>query len=618
MRDLSTGILTKKKWRWDLHGVLFFFLLVGGILRFYKLNYQSVWLDEIHTLMEADPSKSWADMYNLLLVAEPHPPLYFALMHVLFSVFGYSTLILRAFSALLGVVSLYYGYRLGKELYSKQAGLLFTGLMSFNYFHLYYSQEGRPYAFLLLFTILSYSALIRFIRTPNWRNTMYYGLLTALMLYGHFFGLFVLFAQYILFAVMLVAAPKADRKVLLLKMAASALLILVLFIPALPLLMKSLEIKNFWIPYPTPDAMNLIFGEFFGSSQYVMFLVSIPILIYFVSLAKVQRTDFNYKSVVADKEVFSFLLLSSWILVVVGLTVLKSYLSNSILISRYFIVLLPAIGLMISIGIGKIRNPIIAGVLFAAMLFASVADIIVTKRYYTQPNRTQFRDATDVILQKGTKGENVVSSLGIYLPYFLKDRPLITQTLDEYVATLRQDPTARKSFWYLDAHGRPYKVTEETQKFLDELYFLTDTFEGYDIFTRHYVLKTDASVARPVTMPSAASSQAATAHNIESFRMDGKKLIVSGWACFKGVSSVDTDMKTMLVKDGKGQLLQATMKLRPDVTSFFSSEYDLSHSGFEISESLDLPPGEYELAIILRGKSGKEAQINTGKKVRLP
>ena len=67
--------------------VLTIVLLIAAMLRFYHIDYQSVWLDEVHTLNEANPSLSLPELYNAVLQSDPHPPLYFILVHFIFQIF---------------------------------------------------------------------------------------------------------------------------------------------------------------------------------------------------------------------------------------------------------------------------------------------------------------------------------------------------------------------------------------------------------------------------------------------------------------------------------------------------------------------------------------------------
>ena len=152
-------------------------IIFGGVLRFYRIDYQSVWLDELHTINESSPSNSLGDLYTAITNGEQMPPLYFYSVYFLFKIFGYTTFVVRMYSAFLGVGSIYAFYILGKELFDKKTGIIGAFLLSVNYFHLFYSQESRPYIFLFLFGILSFYRLIVFIKNPTRRNALFYAIL---------------------------------------------------------------------------------------------------------------------------------------------------------------------------------------------------------------------------------------------------------------------------------------------------------------------------------------------------------------------------------------------------------------------------------------------------------
>ena len=71
----------------------------------------------------------------------------------IFKVFGYTTFVARLFSAILGILSIYGINILGKELINKKVGLISALILTINPFHLYFSQEARPYILLFLFSI---------------------------------------------------------------------------------------------------------------------------------------------------------------------------------------------------------------------------------------------------------------------------------------------------------------------------------------------------------------------------------------------------------------------------------------------------------------------------------
>ena len=196
--EIEKGILKKKRgWIRD-NIALVSIIAIAACLRIYKIDYQSLWVDEIHTLNETNPEFSFSEMYSALLRAEPHPQLYFVLVHFAFKIFGYSSLVLRLFSAVVGVAGVISMYFLGREIFNRKTGLYAAILIAFNYFHLFYSQEARMYALFFLCTTLSFYFFIRFLKRPTTKSCLIYTFFALTMAYSHFFGLFSLASQYLI------------------------------------------------------------------------------------------------------------------------------------------------------------------------------------------------------------------------------------------------------------------------------------------------------------------------------------------------------------------------------------------------------------------------------------
>src|SRR5688572_24771984 len=141
-------------------------LLIGALFRFSGLDNQSLWLDELHTMNEADPNISWAALFNQLKCCDPHPPLHFIITRLSFSLFGHTEMVARMVTAVAGTLSILVMYGLGKELKNKNLGLLAALLTSFNYYNVFYSQEARVYIFAFLFAALSFLFFIKLIKKP--------------------------------------------------------------------------------------------------------------------------------------------------------------------------------------------------------------------------------------------------------------------------------------------------------------------------------------------------------------------------------------------------------------------------------------------------------------------
>ena len=142
-------------------------LLTGLLLRFYGLTYQSLWLDELHTMNEADPAISWSNLFSQLKCCDPHPPLHFIITRLAFTIFGHTEFVARAISALIGTASIAALYLLGKEMCNKTVGLIAAALTCVNYYNIYYSQEARMYILAFLFAALSYLYFIKLIKNTT-------------------------------------------------------------------------------------------------------------------------------------------------------------------------------------------------------------------------------------------------------------------------------------------------------------------------------------------------------------------------------------------------------------------------------------------------------------------
>jgi uncharacterized membrane protein len=173
-------------WLWSV-------LTLGGVLRFYRLDFQSLWYDEgLQYYVVSNNS-----LGELLSQTRSfHPPLSF-LTNYAFLLFGQSEFFLRLPSALFGFASLPVFYILTQELTSKRVALVSTFVLAVSPFHVWYSQDGRMYSQLLFFSLLSSVLLLESIRRSELRWWAYYVLVSAAGIYTHIFMLLILVAQFI-------------------------------------------------------------------------------------------------------------------------------------------------------------------------------------------------------------------------------------------------------------------------------------------------------------------------------------------------------------------------------------------------------------------------------------
>lgn len=464
--------------------IILLILILAAVLRFYHIDYQSLWLDEICSLIEANPEIKWSDLEGNIILTDPHPPLYFALMKILFQLFGYTSLVARAFSAVVGVVGVYAIYLLGKEINNKNTGLIAAFLLAINSFHIYYSQEVRMYALLVLLTVLSYYRLVVYLKENTYKNATLYGLFTGLMLLTQFFGLFVFVSQVIIFLFVFIKKEKAYKLLFFKQLLVSGFVIIISFLPALTIFIETTKKKYTAIKPTTIDTVFLIFKDFVQQSYILLFLYSclVVVCIYYAFKEKMKQ---------------NYLILFSWIIISLALPILRSYLVTPMIVSRYFITILPAFIILVSIAVLKFKYAIIKILLLLCLTIVTFYELFIFNDYYNKITKTQFREITEFIKKENKENDQVVSNLYWYLTFFFNKKEgvqVVEAGLEDHIQEMMRNQNKVISFWYFGAFGTYFNITPESQTFLDEKFILAHSFDQFDSWTKHYVIKSEENV----------------------------------------------------------------------------------------------------------------------------
>ncbi len=158
-------------------------LLFGTALRFYQLGHRSFWHDEVLTMLSS--TGSFGDVVINPQVNTNIPPFYYAIVNLLLN-FGDSESLVRFPSALFGSVSILLFFCVCRNWLGSKHGLVGAALLAISPFHLWYSQEARPYALLILLGLGSVF-LFQLLKEKrnNWRVRAGFILVTAATFYCH-------------------------------------------------------------------------------------------------------------------------------------------------------------------------------------------------------------------------------------------------------------------------------------------------------------------------------------------------------------------------------------------------------------------------------------------------
>ena len=178
---------------------------LASFLRFYGIAHQGFWFDEANTalLVHFSPGK----MLGLIPQTESTPPLYYCVAWVWARVFGYGEAGLRSLSALAGVLTVPVAYGAGAKLISRRAGLIAAALCACNPLLIWYSQEARSYALLVLLSAASLLAFAYLLERPTARTAAAWVIASALALATHYYALLVVLPE----ALWLLGAHRRSR-----------------------------------------------------------------------------------------------------------------------------------------------------------------------------------------------------------------------------------------------------------------------------------------------------------------------------------------------------------------------------------------------------------------------
>src|SRR3990172_843798 len=185
---LLSGVINGKR----IQVSLFLILILGFLLRLYQLGVPSLWNDELNTAGRID--------YPLIqviknLFVSPFPPLYYILMHLWVNIFGVSEITLRFPSLIFSVLSIFFIFKLAKELYDEEVGLISALLLSVSPYSINYAHEAKMYSMLWFLGILSFYYFYKFTNDPTYQDLFLYILFTTLSLYTLYVGFLFMVVQ---------------------------------------------------------------------------------------------------------------------------------------------------------------------------------------------------------------------------------------------------------------------------------------------------------------------------------------------------------------------------------------------------------------------------------------
>lgn len=374
--------------------ILLFFLIfiVGFILRlWHSVKIQGLWYDEAYSFYVAKESFPMGILHRLFS-EDYHAPLYYFILHFWMDIFGKGDFVLRFFSVISGGLSIVAAYFCGKELVSRRTGIIASSLFAVNSLLIYYSQEVRFYSLSVLFATLALLFLIKLKNKPSKLN--YAGLIISnlCLMYTFVIGFILVSLQAVAFGVYLYYKNREKLKTFIYLQIFTFILFLPYFIPLVYKLtqMTKLFVGSYeWINFNlsgvyivfqnmfSPILMNLYnnnvqfyFGEILRqlliNPLTTLFFILLPVIIAVIALSRV----------IKEKNEFLYVIFSYPVLFII-LEIIATLMGKFGFLSRYVLVCVPALLVVIAYGLTRINNSKIGNSLFASLIAVNLFFLVV-------------------------------------------------------------------------------------------------------------------------------------------------------------------------------------------------------------------------------------------------
>lgn len=421
--------------------ILIVILLVAFLLRVYDLGHESIWMDEAFSVSVAK-----LDFLGIIkgTAKDLHPPLYYLLLHFWIKLFGISEFTIRFMSVIFGVFTVFMVYKIGAQIFSKDAGLLSALLIALSIFNIFYSQEARMYSLMAMLTLISLYYFIMLFQKRDAGVSIGYIFSTVFLIYTHVYGLFIVIAQNI-YVLLLLLVLRKQSKLNFRGWAYLQFLIVLLFSPWIYVLITQIiRIEsNFWIPVPH---IKKLIGPFITYSG------SIPLFLLFVILSFFSILGYKKNEISSSMKNFYdtmknrlFQLNSAgtgliliWLLTPIILPFIISQISAPIYVTKYTIGASLAFFILVASGITKISHKIVKSSIVLLIIILSVFNV---NKYYSSVKKIEWRNITSFVDSKAIDGDLILFNSGFIqgpFDYYSDRSDLIKEPL--YLKKNRKDP----------------------------------------------------------------------------------------------------------------------------------------------------------------------------------
>ena len=436
LRLLGTT-LNSYLYRMPARSTLYFWiiLLSGLILRLFSLETNGLWLDEIWSMIASAQDQSLQEVV-LNALNDTHPPLFDILLYGGLKLSGGAEFTGRYLALIFGlagvVLSFYYGKKIAQD---QRIALLLMAVCSFNFFHIYYSMEGRFYSLIFLLSLICIAELYLIFQNEEKKSLHIWRYIGAgiLLCYTHYYGGILLAAMS--FAIFLNWIVKEIDNKQFLQFIGMQVIVLMAFSPCIPYMFGKSSLDS-WMSVPSIGDFFNYYYLYSGKNPLEFAWLFLPLLFFF----KVGKNK-GLKVLLYTTILLSFLL-----------PFIVSHISLPMLHKRYTVIYLPSIFIMSAMAWPQLKRVEWkwSTRIYAIIAISVVLNILFLRKEFKPGAKDQWKEVA--IYLKEQNAEQIVASQAYYLNYYL-DRMEVPLAVNE----LQYD----SEFWLLTTN-----IDEEN--FLDQ------------------------------------------------------------------------------------------------------------------------------------------------------
>lgn len=179
-------------------GLPIIFVAINILCKSLFLISQPICIDEPFTIYHAQ-----FDFFNLInyLKNYNNPPLFEIILHFWIKLFGITAIGVRLLPMIFSSLTVFFIYRIGIKFFNKRIAILSSALFTLSTINIYFAHDCRVYSLFVLLTTISFYLFFTLLKSKerfSWLNVLIFSLVNLSLIYGHYFGFFVLGLEFLI------------------------------------------------------------------------------------------------------------------------------------------------------------------------------------------------------------------------------------------------------------------------------------------------------------------------------------------------------------------------------------------------------------------------------------